>query len=85
MACIHWAGDGCTVPGCDGDNGPRPAFRPGFVWDGYFWSAIVADSGDGWLTVRTAGHVCRVRKDQVAPEGPAGFPTTWAKLERPVE
>lgn len=35
------------------------------VFDGYFIYNVLADSGDGWLSVSLHGHWFRIQKSQV--------------------
>ena len=36
-----------------------------YVTDGFFTYEVIADTRDGWLTVRLSGHVFRILKEQV--------------------
>ena len=48
------------------------------VQDGYFTYTVLADTGDGWLTVRDpSNYAHRLLKRQTVPVSPSGFCGAW--------
>jgi hypothetical protein len=45
-----------------------------YVWDGYSYSRLIRDHGDGYITVEQNGQRYVVAKRHYVPVGPAGFP-----------
>ena len=49
-----------------------------YVQDGYFTYTVLADTQDGFLTVRDPSNcVHRLLKNQTVPVSPTGFPGAW--------
>ncbi len=46
-------------------NETRNEGETNMVTDGYFTYEVLADTADGWLTVRLFGHILRVRKEDM--------------------